>query len=271
MGVFDFLKKSKADTTEMGMDLPPIPKMESTDFPEIKEGKVPPLPETSLPPLPSEVPGELPPAPEIMDMDAPKMEMPESHKMAPASEKIEAAPEMEEEIPEPPSIEEEPELAPEMPTEEEFTAQKPEFPEVPEAVSEVVPDKIPPLEGLPEAPEFKPEEAAETFAAPSMPKHAMPRAAPAAQAPATYAAPEEPFEPKKKLMRGPLFIRTDRFKTVLEDIELIKAKFKEEDDLFFRINDIKGVQDQKFEEFKKSLEDIQRKLLFIDRSLFEAK
>jgi hypothetical protein len=265
MGVFDFLKKSKADTTDTGMDLPPVPKMEGTEFPEMKEEKVPPLPETSLPPLPSEVPGELPPAPEITEMESPKVEMPEAPKIEAAEEKIEAVPAIEEEIPGPPAVEEE--ITPE----KAEAAPKPEFPKVPETVSEVVPDRIPPLEGLPEAPEFKPEEVAETVEKPAMPGPAMPQPAPAApaEAPPTYAA--EPVEPPKKVMRGPLFIRTDRFKTVLEDIELIRTKFKEEDDIFFRINDIKGAQDQKFEDFKKSLEDIQRKLLFIDRSLFEAK
>ena len=266
MGIFDFLKKSKEGTTETGMDLPPIPKIEETGFPEIKEDKTPPLPETSLPPLPSDLPGELPPAPEIKEIKTPKVEMPETPKVEAAEEKIEAT--LEKEIPDAPAIEEA------MPKKKEFEeTPKPEFPEMPERVSEdVVPDKIPPLEGLPEAPEFKTEETAKPRPEPDAPLVTdQPRPVAAPETPPTYTAVEEPEVPARKPMRGPLYIRTDRFKQVLEDIELIKAKFKEEDDIFFRIADIKGSQDQKFEDFRKSLEDIQRKLLFIDKSLFEAK
>ena len=51
----------------------------------------------------------------------------------------------------------------------------------------------------------------------------------------------------------------------------MKGKFKMEDDSFSRIADVKSMQDKHFEDFKTSLEDVQRKILFIDRSLFEAR
>ncbi|MBI5880952.1 hypothetical protein HZB90_02375, partial [archaeon] len=64
-------------------------------------------------------------------------------------------------------------------------------------------------------------------------------------------------------------VRSDGFKAIADDIEQIRAKFKEEDDIFFRITEVKNAQDQRYEAFRVALEDMQRKLLFIDRTLFE--
>ena len=45
MGIFNFLKKDKADTTAAGMDLPPVPNLEGPGgadaFPEMKSEEVP--------------------------------------------------------------------------------------------------------------------------------------------------------------------------------------------------------------------------------------
>ena len=68
-----------------------------------------------------------------------------------------------------------------------------------------------------------------------------------------------------------MYVKTETVRAVLDSIEQVKAKFKEEDDIIFRIKDVKNAQDQKYEDFRQSLEDMQRKLLFIDRSLFEAR
>lgn len=293
MGMFDFLKKSKTETSDMGMELPPVPKMDEQGFPDIKKKEGPELPDTSLPPLPSDVPGEIPPAPEKPKeevMEAPKTELPEP----PKTEESHQEGEEEYEIAEPPTDEEIPSEKGEEQAEEDTPSpeeikkvmgkveaemgSKAEFPSIPEkAGDDNIPDRIPPLEGLPEAPDFSaepriPARVNEEYApepeqgyAPEMPKAIEPEEHP------VYFAPEEPAAPQRKGMQGPLYIRSDRFKAVLDDIEQIRAKFKEEEDFFLRINDIKSAQDQKFEGFKKTLEDVQRKLLFIDRTLFEAK
>jgi hypothetical protein len=252
MGMFDFLKKSKAETPEAGMELPPIPKIEGAEgFPAAPE-ETPAKAETSLPPLPTEVPGEVPPKPEEKELEAPKIEMPELPETE-EPKKIEAA-EME---PEPTEKKEA----------EETEVAKPEFPTTPQLPSEeVVPEKVPPLEGLPEAPVFKAEKTKEVLEEPEEIVEA-PEPIEEEELPATYVAPEEPAP--RKVLRGPLFIRADKLRAVLDDIGQIKSKFKAEDDIFFRITDVKNAQDQKFEDFRQSLEDVQRKLLFVDRSLFE--
>ncbi|MBW2971427.1 hypothetical protein KY359_00175 [Candidatus Woesearchaeota archaeon] len=275
MGIFNFLKKDKAETLEAGMELPPVPKIEGLGdeegFPEMPMEDVPPLPDTSLPPLPSEVPGAVPPRPKEQKLQPPKMELP----VIPPPETAIAAKQKAgqwrppAELPELPEIPEEP--AEQMEESEEEVTQMPEapeFPEVPEMPSEeVIPDKIPPLEGLPEPPAFTAEE---PRAAPRPMAAARPKPMAPPEMPPAYFAPDAPAMPKREY-RGPLFIRTDRFKAILDDIEQIKSTFKTEDDTFFRITDVKNSQDQKYEDFRQSLEDIQRKLLFIDRSLFEAR
>lgn len=262
MGIFDFLKKSKSDTMDLGMELPPIPKLEGfggmDDFPAVSAPAFPPLPDTMLPPLPTDMPTAVPPRPEEMKIESPRMELPRP-RYRPAPQKIETqmTQPMMQQLPEPPEME----------MNEPVQSARPEFPSIPQMPSEeVVPDRIPPLEGMPEPPTFRPEDI-------DMParEETQVRRIESEQLPHAFLAPEEPLFHKRRLPQGPMFIRTDQFRSALENIEMIRAKFSEEDDLFFRVNDVKSSQDQKYEALRQSLEDVQRKLLFIDKSLFEAR
>ena len=65
MGIFDFLKKPKAEIPKTGMDLPPVPTMEGIGgFPELPKEETPKLPEEALPPLPQMTPEDSKTAPE---------------------------------------------------------------------------------------------------------------------------------------------------------------------------------------------------------------
>jgi hypothetical protein len=68
---------------------------------------------------------------------------------------------------------------------------------------------------------------------------------------------------------GPLFVRMDKYREALQYADEIKVTFKEEENLFLNINEIKNARDTKFETLHESLEDIQRKLLFVDKTIFE--
>ncbi|NQU79205.1 hypothetical protein HQ545_05560 [Candidatus Woesearchaeota archaeon] len=242
MGILDFLKKSKAETANLQVDLPPIPKIEGLEgFPELKQDSLPPLPESSLPPLPSELPGNLPPLPTENKFSMPEMITPlmKEDMVKKTEPKLQKLPD----FPTPSQL---PEL-----TAAKF--QPTQFPDVPSP--DMVPDTIPPLEGVPEPPKYREEKT---------PKEIIAESAP-------VTLPEHTLRPapKQRDANGPRFIKTDDFRQVLEQIEDIKSKFKEEDDILFRITEIKNAQDSKFEDFRQSLEDMQRKLLFVDRSLFE--
>jgi hypothetical protein len=210
------------------MELPPLPSFEAGEAQGFGT-ELPPLPETSLPPLPSEMPSLVPEAPEEKKIEAPKMMLPEAPQPTITEQKkVEARP----------------------------VTQETTFPTIPELpTEEFVPEKIPPLENIPEAPAFT-----------EAPKEFAPRQIEIEDVP-VYALREE--MPKARERRGPLFVRSDGFKAIADDIEQIRAKFKEEDDIFFRVTEVKNAQDQKYEAFRLALEDMQRKLLFIDRTLFE--
>ncbi|MBW2964098.1 hypothetical protein KY363_01440 [Candidatus Woesearchaeota archaeon] len=291
MGVFDFLKKGKSDT-DSGMELPPVPKMEG--FPDFSMEETPPLPESSLPPLPSEMPQAIPPMPEHETIQAPRMEFPmppsfgaepkKSMTKQPIQQPTAPQPQMMPEFPEtdmptfpeyPQNIPTEEDLAetlPLMPKAQPSPKQKPKptFPSMPEqAPDEIVPDRIPPLEGIPEAPDFnlepEPKPVFEAEPEPEYPEFPEP------VQPFAYVPPEEKTPRPVRHGAGPLYIRTDTIRAVLDYIEQVKSKFTSEDDIVFRMKEIKSAQDQHYESFRQTLEDMQRKLLFIDRSLFESR
>lgn len=288
MGVFNFLKKGKTDADTAGMELPPVPHMDG-EFPDFSMEETPPLPESSLPPLPSEFPQAIPQKPEHETLQSPKMEFPstpvwgvEPKKMA-ARQPIMSTPPTKKEFEthEMPTF---PDYPQDMPSEQELAGTippmpqkprteqrpKPEFPSMPEqAADEIVPDRIPPLEGIPDAPEFTPEpepmhrfEPVPEQSYPDYPEHTI--------QPFAYLPPEEKAPKNVRHGAGPLYIRTDTIRAVLDYIEQLKSKFTEEDNLVFRLKEVKSAQDEHYESFRQTLEDIQRKLLFIDRSLFES-
>lgn len=72
-----------------------------------------------------------------------------------------------------------------------------------------------------------------------------------------------------RIPQGPLFVRMDQYRQVLQFIEEIKVTFKSEENFFLDINEMKNARDQKFELLHTALEDLQRKLLFVDKTVFE--
>ncbi|MAG08044.1 hypothetical protein CMO89_01090 [Candidatus Woesearchaeota archaeon] len=73
----------------------------------------------------------------------------------------------------------------------------------------------------------------------------------------------------KKDIKGPLFVKQDSYKAILEGVSIIRNKLKESDDLVLNLNNIKNSKDKEFEKWRASLEDIQRKLIYVDKALYE--
>ena len=73
----------------------------------------------------------------------------------------------------------------------------------------------------------------------------------------------------RRTMRGPIFVKADSVKEVTQHVDDIKDTFRGEDEIFQRLSEMKTTQDSRLEGLRKSLEDIQRKLIFIDKTLFE--
>jgi len=68
---------------------------------------------------------------------------------------------------------------------------------------------------------------------------------------------------------GPLFINLSGYKTVLLTVDDIRDHLKRANDRLADLNGIKSREDSALEAWHSSLENIQRKMIFIDRSLFE--
>lgn len=68
---------------------------------------------------------------------------------------------------------------------------------------------------------------------------------------------------------GPLFVNVTQYRDVLEKTTEINAKLKEAEDTLDRLNDIDSSKETDFEKWRKTMEEIQRKLILTERSLFE--
>lgn len=261
MGLLDFLKKPKSSQgMDYGMELPPVPSMDDINlisgFPELRRDAPPKLPEAELPPLPTQT---------FETFQQPKQNQ-EMQKIERPRPIIEPTDGLLPEMPEPPDLPTQERMVqsfqmiqkkPMLPA-REIKPNKPEFPVIQK--EDVIPDRIPPLENIPEPPVFRAEkEKSKKEFSELMQERPMMK---------TFLRPE-PEKPKIRELKGPLFVKTDNFRKIIEDIEEIKIKFKGEEETFLKFIGLKETQDKKFEEFRDQLEDVQRKLLFIDRSVFE--
>lgn len=91
---------------------------------------------------------------------------------------------------------------------------------------------------------------------------------------------EEPIEMPKKQdvnynyqepapINGPLFIKAENFQKVLGRIKNTKSVIKTFEDNIFKVNELRSKEDKKYALWKSKLEDIQRKLIYVDKALFE--
>jgi hypothetical protein len=76
---------------------------------------------------------------------------------------------------------------------------------------------------------------------------------------------------EKKKVHGPIFVNVNSYRDALNCVTSIRSKIKESEDHLQKLNDIKNSKDKYFEQFRTKLEDLQRKSLYVDKSLFERK
>lgn len=69
--------------------------------------------------------------------------------------------------------------------------------------------------------------------------------------------------------KGPVFVRTDEYSQILTNISTIKNYVRESPETIYMLNNLKKNADLEFKKFANILEDIQRKLIFIDNVLFQ--
>jgi len=66
-----------------------------------------------------------------------------------------------------------------------------------------------------------------------------------------------------------IYVRIDRFKATLGNINVIRNDLRKSEEALAKLENLKASKDRAFERAKSSLEDLQRKLIFIDKTLFK--
>ena len=148
--------------------------------------------------------------------------------------------------------------------------------------------KMPENEDMPDFPKFpEMEEAPEASPEPEM--SYIPSQRPSAPAMAIRQMPPAPqeempdsepqhmqrrrlFHHEKKLERPAIrevYVRVDRFKAALDSINMIRSSVRKSDEALMKLENIKNAKDRSFDRVKSSLEDLQKKLIFIDKTLFK--
>ena len=127
---------------------------------------------------------------------------------------------------------------------------------------------------LPESPDMPPPEFPE---APPLPKELETEAPPPEELEEEKpedVIEEESFEtpsekPKRRVAEGPLYIKIDKYRAVLKEINKIKADFEKSENVLSSMVEIKASEDKELESWKHGLEEIRKKLSFIDGTIFE--
>ncbi|MBI2134939.1 hypothetical protein HYU09_03035 [Candidatus Woesearchaeota archaeon] len=69
--------------------------------------------------------------------------------------------------------------------------------------------------------------------------------------------------------KGPIFMRVDRFRNVLRNVSEIRSSLKVSNEILSKLNDIDVNAEKEFEKWKNIMADMQKKLVFVDKTLFK--
>jgi len=72
-----------------------------------------------------------------------------------------------------------------------------------------------------------------------------------------------------KMPKGPGHIRLDKFKETLKNINRIRNDLRKSDEILHKLVTSTGEEGSGLEKWKNSMEDIQKKLIFVDKTLFK--
>ncbi|MEM2138939.1 MAG: hypothetical protein QXM96_02185 [Candidatus Woesearchaeota archaeon] len=73
----------------------------------------------------------------------------------------------------------------------------------------------------------------------------------------------------KKFDKKPLFIRTDHYSSILATIDSVKEYTTNSPTIIYNLENLKKNQDIEHKKLKNCIEDIQRKIIYVDKVLFE--
>jgi len=67
----------------------------------------------------------------------------------------------------------------------------------------------------------------------------------------------------------PVFVKIDNYKEVLDIIDVMKKKLKETKQELVRIKELKAQEDLELQEWEKNVNEISKRLVFIDNAFFD--
>ena len=167
------------------------------------------------------------------------------------------------------------------PKEEEKMPEFPSFQETEEASSPIQPVSAPPVfetapfieQPMPEAGPAEPEQSIAEESPQFTQQEARPRIARRLfhhERQAPRMASERKKDSEQIIKSGKtVYVRVDEFKMVLGNINIVRKDIKKSDDALMKLENIKLSKDKSFDRVKASLEDLQKKLIFVDKTLFK--
>ncbi len=67
----------------------------------------------------------------------------------------------------------------------------------------------------------------------------------------------------------PVFVRIDEYQDVLDVMNMIRNKLEDAKETLNKINELKNEEDAELELWRTGVEELERKMAFIDKALFE--
>lgn len=67
----------------------------------------------------------------------------------------------------------------------------------------------------------------------------------------------------------PVFVKIDEYKDILDVMHMIKNKIEDAKETLGKINELKNEEDAELELWHTGLEEVERKIEFVDKALFE--
>lgn len=67
----------------------------------------------------------------------------------------------------------------------------------------------------------------------------------------------------------PIYVKIDEYKDVLDIMNMIKSKLNDARKILGKINDLKNEEDAELELWHTGLDEVERKVEFVDKTLFE--
>ena len=82
------------------------------------------------------------------------------------------------------------------------------------------------------------------------------------------------FSQEKRILRErpstkTIYVSVDNFKATLGSINMVRGDLRKSEEALMKLESIKNAKDKSFDKMKSLLDDLQRKLIFVDKTLFK--